>query len=69
MSSMLVKRDNLKQMYPSWEAMTHQMHHHKLRTKNPKGMTEVMQQKKKAADEKWRKKKGKRKGQTNNKSW
>ena len=45
-SSVLVKRDNLKQMYPTWEAMTHQMHHHKLRTKNPKGMTEVMQQKK-----------------------
>ena len=36
---------------------------------NPKGMTEIMQQKKKAADEKWRKKKGKMKGQTNNKSW
>ena len=36
---------------------------------NPKGMTEIMQQKKKAADEKWRKKKGKIKGQTNNKSW
>ena len=36
---------------------------------NPKGMTEIMQQKKKAAYEKWRKKKGKMKGQTNNKSW
>ena len=36
---------------------------------NPKGMTEIMQQKKRAADEKWRKKKGKMKGQTNKKSW
>ena len=47
-SSVLVRRDNLKQMYPTWEAMTHQMHHyHKLRTNNPKRMTEIMQQKKK----------------------
>ena len=36
-SSMLVKRDDLKQMYPTWKATTCQKHlHHKFRMNNPK---------------------------------